>query len=80
MPVDSPIQIDFDTSDFNPHQYNHGVAQANGIVIGRRLMKEEVLRLINAAYPTPTKATKIITDLIEGIQIETDSVFSVSAR
>jgi hypothetical protein len=80
MPVDSPIQIDFDTSDFNPHQYNHGVAQADGIVIGRRLMKEEVLRLIKAAYPTPTKATKIITDLIEGIQVETDSVFPVSAR
>jgi hypothetical protein len=80
MPVDSPIQIDFDTSDFNPHQYNHGVAQAEGIVIGRRLMKEEVLRLINAAYPVPTKATKIIADLIEGIPVETDCVFPVSQR
>jgi hypothetical protein len=80
MPVDSPIQIDFDTSDFNPHQYNHGIAQAEGILIGRRLMKEEVLRLINAAYPTPTKATKIIADLIEGIPVETDSVFPVSSR
>jgi hypothetical protein len=39
-----------------------------------------VLRLINAAYPTPTKATKIIADLIEGIPVETDSIFSVSAR
>jgi hypothetical protein len=80
MATDSPLQIDLDMSDFNPHQYNHGVAQADGIVIGRRLMKEEVLRLINAAYPTPTKATKIITDLIEGIQIETDSIFSLSTR
>ena len=80
MATDSPVQIDLDMSDFNPHQYNHGVAQADGIVIGRRLMKEEVLRLINAAYPTPTKATKIITDLIEGIQIETDSIFSLSTR
>jgi len=80
MPADSPMQIDFDTTDYNPHQYNHGVAQAEGIVIGRRLMKEEVLRLINAAYPTPTKATKIITDLIEGIQIEKDSFLSLSAR
>jgi hypothetical protein len=80
MPTDSPLQIDLDMSDFNPHQYNHGVAQAEGIVIGRRLMKEEVLRLINAAYPTATKATKIITDLIEGIQIEKDSIFPVSAR
>jgi hypothetical protein len=80
MPVDSPMQIDFDLSDYNPHQYNHGVAQAEGIVIGRKLMKEEVLRLINAAYPTPTKATKIITDLIEGIQVETDSFLPVSSR
>ncbi len=80
MPTDSPMQIDFELSDYNPHQYNHGVAQAEGIVIGRRLMKEEVLRLINAAYPTPTKATKIITDLIEGIQIETDSFLSLSTR
>ena len=80
MPVHPPIEIDLDMSDFNPHQYNHGVAQAEGIVIGRRLMKEEVLRLINAAYPTATKATKIITDLIEGIQIEKDSIFPVSAR
>jgi hypothetical protein len=80
MPAHPPIEIDLDMSDFNPHQYNHGVAQAEGIVIGRRLMKEEVLRLINAAYPTATKATKIITDLIEGIQIEKDSIFPVSAR
>ena len=80
MPIYPPVEIDLDMSDFNPHQYNHGVAQAEGIVIGRRLMKEEVLRLINAAYPTATKATKIITDLIEGIQIEKDSIFSVSAR
>jgi hypothetical protein len=80
MPAHPPLEIDLDMSDFNPHQYNHGVAQAEGIVIGRRLMKEEVLRLINAAYPTATKATKIITDLIEGIQIEKDSIFPVSAR
>jgi hypothetical protein len=80
MPAHPPLEIDLDMSDFNPHQYNHGIAQADGIVIGRRLMKEEVLRLINAAYPTPTKATKIITDLIEGVQVETNPVFPVSAR
>ena len=80
MPIDSPLQIDLDMSDFNPHQYNHGVAQAEGIAIGRRLMKQEVLRLINASYPTPTKATKIISDLIEGIQIEKDAIFSLSRR
>jgi hypothetical protein len=80
MPTDSPLQIDYDMSDFNPHQYNHGVAQAEGIVIGRKLMKDEVLRLINAAYPSPTKATKIITDLIEGVSVEKDSFFSLSAR
>lgn len=80
MPTDSPLQIDLDMSDFNPHQYNHGIAQAEGIIIGRKLMKDEVLRLINAAYPTPTKATKIISDLIEGVEVETDSFFSVSSR
>ena len=80
MPTDSPLQVDLDMSDFNPHQYNHGVAQADGIVIGRKLMKEEVLRLINAAYPTPTKATKIITDLIEGVQVEAHARFSDSVR
>jgi hypothetical protein len=71
MPVDSPLEIDLDKSDFNPHQYNHGVAKAEGIHMGRQLMKDEVLRLIRAAYPTATKATKIITDLIEEIPIET---------
>jgi hypothetical protein len=80
MPVDAPLQIDLDMSDFNPHQYNHGVAQAEGIVIGRRLMKYEVLRLINAAYPKQTKATKIITDLIEGVEVETNPVFPLSTR
>jgi hypothetical protein len=80
MPTDSPLQIDLDMSDFNPHQYNHGVAQAEGIAIGRRLMRQEVLRLIDASYPKPTKATKIISDLIEGIQIEKDSIFSLPKR
>jgi hypothetical protein len=80
MPTDSPLQIDLDMSDFNPHQYNHGVAQAEGIVIGRKLMKDEVLRLINAAYPSPTKATRIISELIEGVEVEKDSFFPVSSR
>jgi hypothetical protein len=80
MPTNAPMQIDFDITDFNPNQYNHGVAQADGIVMGRGLMKEEVLRLINAAYPTSTKATKIITDLIEGIPVETTNLFSISNR
>lgn len=71
MPVDAPMDIAFGSTDFNPHQYNHGVARAEGIHMGRQLMKDEVLRLIKAAYPTPTKATKIITDLIEEIPIET---------
>lgn len=69
MPTNAPMQIDFDITDFNPNQYNHGVAQAEGIVIGRKLMKEEALRLINAAYPKATKATKIITELIEGVEL-----------
>jgi len=43
-------------------------------------MKDEVLRLIKAAYPQPTKAITIIIDLIEGVPVDTDSRFSDSSR
>lgn len=80
MPINQPVKIDLDIGDLNPHQYNHGVAKADGIYMGRLLMKDEVLRLINAAYPTPTKATKIITDLIKKVPVEADARFSDSVR
>jgi hypothetical protein len=43
-------------------------------------MKDEVVRLIKAAYPQPTKAITIIIDLIEGVPVDTDSRFSDSTR
>jgi hypothetical protein len=44
------------------------------------MMKDEVLRLINAAYPQPTKAIAIIIDLIEGVQVDPDSSVTASSR
>jgi hypothetical protein len=80
MPNYNPEPIEFAVMDYNPNQYNFGVAKADGIHMGRQLMKDEVLRLIKAAYPQPTKAITIIIDLIEGVPVDTDSRFSDSTR
>jgi hypothetical protein len=76
----NPEPIEFAVMDYNPNQYNFGVAKSDGIYMGRKMMKDEVLRLINAAYPQPTKAIAIIIDLIEGVQVDPDSRFSDSTR
>jgi hypothetical protein len=76
----NPEQIEFTSMDYNPHQYNFGVAKADGIYMGRMLMKDEVLRLIKAAYPAPTKAIKVVIDLVQGVQIDPDSNYSDSTR
>jgi hypothetical protein len=76
----NPEPIEFAVMDYNPNQYNFGVAKSDGIYMGRTLMKDEVLRLIKAAYPQPTKAIKIVIDLIEGVQIDVDQRFSDSVR
>jgi hypothetical protein len=44
------------------------------------MMKDETLRLIKAAYPTPTKAVAIIIELIEGVQVDPDGRFADSTR
>jgi hypothetical protein len=80
MPNYNPEPIEFAVLDYNPNQYNFGVAKADGIYMGRQLMKDEVLRLIKAAYPQPTKAIKIIIDLIEGVPVDTNSSISDSVR
>jgi hypothetical protein len=80
MPNYNPEPIEFAVMDYNPHQYNFGVAKADGIHMGRMLMKDEVLRLINAAYPTPTKAVAVIIDLIQGVPVDTDSSITASSR
>jgi hypothetical protein len=76
----NPEPIEFAVMDYNPNQYNFGIAKADGINMGRKMMKDEVLRLINAAYPQPTKAIAIIIDLIEGVQVDPDSRFTDSTR
>ena len=76
----NPEPIEFAVMDYNPNQYNFGTAKADGINMGRTLMKDEVLRLINAAYPQPTKAITIIIDLIEGVPVDPDSRFADSSR
>jgi hypothetical protein len=76
----NPEPIEFAVMDYNPNQYNFGTAKADGINMGRTLMKDEVLRLIKAAYPQPTKAVTIIVDLIEGVPVDTDSGFTNSNR
>jgi len=76
----NPEPIEFAVMDYNPNQYNFGTAKADGINMGRTLMKDEVLRLINAAYPQPTKAITIIIDLIDGVPVDTDSRFTNTSR
>jgi len=76
----NPEPIEFAVVDYNPNQYNFGTAKADGINRGRTLMKDEVLRLINAAYPQPTKAITIIIDLIEGVPVDPDSRFTNTSR
>ncbi len=80
MPNYNPQEIEFAVTDFQPNQYNFGVAKSDGIYMGRMLMKDEILRLIKAAYPNPTKAITVITELIEGVQIEVDQRYNDSSR
>jgi hypothetical protein len=59
--------IDFGNDDYNPHQYSFQTAKQDGMHMGRMLMKDEVLRLIKATNPVPTKAVAKIIELIEEI-------------
>lgn len=80
MPNYNPEPIEFAVMDYNPNQYNFGVAKADGIYMGRMLMKNEVMSIIKAAYPNPTKAIKIVMDLIEEVPVDVDSRYSDSVR
>ncbi|CAB4157571.1 hypothetical protein UFOVP692_30 [uncultured Caudovirales phage] len=62
--------IDFGNDDFNPNQFSYQTAQQDGILMGRLLMREEVLRLIKATNPVPTKAVAKILDLVEGLNAD----------
>ena len=76
----NPEPIEFAVMDYNPNQYNFGVAKADGIYMGRMLMKNEVISIIKAAYPNPTRAIKIVMDLIEEVPVDVDQRYSDSVR
>jgi hypothetical protein len=62
--------IDFGNDDYNPNQFTFQTAKQDGIYMGRLLMRDEVLRLINATNPVPTKAVAKIIELVEGITLD----------
>lgn len=57
--------IDFGNDDYNSNQFSYQTAQQDGILMGRILMRDEVLRLIKATNPVPTKAVAKIIELVE---------------
>jgi len=62
--------IEFGNDDFNPNQFSYQTAQQDGILMGRTLMRDEVLRLIKATNPVPTKAVAKILNLVEGLNAD----------
>jgi hypothetical protein len=80
MPNYNPQEIEFAVTDFQPHQYNFGVAKSDGIYMGRMLMKNEILSLIKAAYPIPTKAIAKVIDIVDSIEIYVDPANNISSR
>jgi hypothetical protein len=59
--------IDFGNDDYNPNQYSFRQTKQDGIYMGRLLMKDEILRLVKATNPVPTKAVARIIELVEEI-------------
>ena len=62
--------IEFGNDDYNPNQFSYQTAQQDGILMGRTLMRDEVLRLIKATNPVPTKAVAKILDLVQGLNAD----------
>jgi hypothetical protein len=62
--------IDFGNDDYNPNQLTYQMAQQEGILMGRMLMRSEVLRLIKATNPVPTKAVAKIIELVGGLNVD----------
>ena len=48
--------------------------------MGRMLMKNEILSLIKAAYPIPTKAIAKVIEIVESIEIYVDPEHNISSR
>jgi hypothetical protein len=59
--------INFGNDDYNPNQFNFNAVKQDGIFMGRLLMRDEVIRLIKATNPVPTKAVAKILELVEGL-------------
>jgi len=62
--------IEFGNDDFNPKQFSYQIAQQDGILMGRTLMRDEMIRLIRATNPVPTKAVAKILELVEGLNAD----------
>jgi hypothetical protein len=62
--------IDFGNDDYNSNQLTYQMAQQEGILMGRMLMRSEVLRLIKATNPVPTKAVAKIIELVGGLNVD----------
>jgi hypothetical protein len=62
--------IDFGNDDYNSKQFSYQTAQQDGILMGRTLMRDEMLRLIKATNPVPTKAVAKILELVEGLNAD----------
>jgi hypothetical protein len=62
--------IEFGNDDFNPKQFSYQTAQQDGILMGRLLMRDEMIRLIRATNPVPTKAVAKILELVEGLNAD----------
>ena len=57
--------INFGNDDYNPNQFNFTAAKQDGIFMGRLLMRDEIVRLIKATNPVPTKAVAKILEMVE---------------
>lgn len=62
--------IDFGNDDYNSNQFSYQTAQQDGILMGRLLMRDEIIRLIKATNPVPTKAVAKILELVEGLNAD----------
>jgi hypothetical protein len=70
--------IEFGNDDYNPNQHTYQTARQDGMFMGRMLMRDEILRLIKATNPVPTKAVAKILELVE--ELNPDVYANDSAR
>jgi hypothetical protein len=70
--------IEFGNDDYNPNQHTYQTARQDGMLMGRMLMRDEILRLIKATNPVPTKAVSKILELVEGLNPDVYANDSIS--